>query len=241
MTRKTVFITGAAKRIGATLARHLHAQGMNVVIHYHSSKQQAIHLRDELNDLKRESAFIINGDLLQTDSYGALIPEITDFTGRLDVLINNASLFYPTPVGHTTHQQWTDLVGTNMMAPYFLAQACHQYLKKNNGCIINITDIYGTKPLKNHPVYSAAKAGLIMLTRALARELGPEIRVNAISPGAILWPESLADDQKQQIISKSVLKREGAPEDIASAARFLIEDADYITGQVINVDGGRFD
>ena len=178
--------------------------------------------------------------MLQTESYEAMVKAAVAFTGRLDVLINNASVFYPTPVGETTPQQWLELVGTNMMAPYFLSQASVQYLKLNQGCIINITDIYGSAPLPKHPVYSAAKAGLIMLTRALATELGPEIRVNAISPGAILWPETLADENKQQIISKALLQRMGRPEEIASAALYLIEEADYVTGQVINVDGGRF-
>ena len=236
---KTVLITGAAKRIGAALARDLHSCGMNIVIHYNSSAQEAKSLVTELNALRPDSAFLLKADLLQTDHYDSIIASAASHTGRLDVLINNASLFYPTPVGKTTQQNWQELIGTNLTAPYFLAQAAVGLLQQNSGCIINLTDIHGIRPLKDHPVYSTAKAGLIMLTKALAKELGPAIRVNAISPGAILWPEGLSDKKKEQIVARTIMKRMGKPEDIASAARFLITGADYITGQVIVVDGGR--
>jgi pteridine reductase len=239
ITSNTVLITGAARRIGAALARDLHASGMSIVIHYNSSAEDARSLVAELNGIREQSAFLIQADLLKMESYDAFISEAVSHTGRLDVLINNASMFYPTPVGKTTPQHWQELIGTNMMAPYFLAQAAVKFLQENAGCIINITDIHGTRPLKDHPVYSMAKAGLIMLTRALAKELGPGIRVNAVSPGAILWPEGLPEHKKQQIVSRTVLKRMGKPEDIASAVRFLISGADYITGQIMVVDGGR--
>lgn len=238
-TANTVLITGSAKRIGAALASDLHAQGMNIVIHYNSSVDDANSLATELNRLRKNSAFLLQADLLKLDSYDEFISSAASHTGRLDVLINNASMFYPTPVGKTTPQHWQELIGTNMMAPFFLAQSAAGLLQQNSGCIINITDIHGTRPLKDHPVYSAAKAGLIMLTKALAKELGPRVRVNAVSPGAILWPEHQPEYKKEQIISRTVLKRMGKPEDIASAVRFLISGADYITGQIMVVDGGR--
>jgi pteridine reductase len=240
MNSKTVLITGAAKRIGATIARDLHAHGMNIIIHYHTSEVEAIQLKDSLNTIRPNSADIIQGNLLEVNFYNNFISKILDITGGLDVLINNASLFYPTPVGNTSQHQWNEIIGTNMMAPFFLAQSCRQLLSQNKGCIINITDIYGEQPLKNHSVYSAAKAGLIMLTRSMAKDLGPDIRVNAISPGSIIWPKNISEEQKQKVLSETLLQRSGTPNDIAEAIRFLIEKADYVTGQVINIDGGRF-
>jgi pteridine reductase len=239
MTTRTVLITGAARRIGAALARDLHAHGMNIIIHHHTSQQEAIQLAESLNATRKNSAFLLQVNLLETDSFDSIIATATGFTGRLDVLINNASMFYPTAVGETTPQQWAELFGTNVKAPYFLVQSCLKPLQASNGCVINITDIHGERPLQDHPVYSAAKAGLIMLTRALAKELGPDIRVNAISPGAILWPEDLSEDKRQQIVAKTALKRQGTTEDITRAVRYLINDAAYVTGQVINIDGGR--
>jgi pteridine reductase len=239
MTARTVLITGAARRIGAALARELHADGMNIIIHYHTSAEDAEALAASLNAARKNSAFLLRADLQQTAALPALAAAAVDFTGRLDVLINNASVFYPTAVGDTKLDQWEQTMDTNMKAPYFLMQACVQHLSKAAGCIINITDIHGMRPLKDYPVYSASKAGLIMLTKALAKELGPAIRVNAISPGAILWPEMLPERKKDGILSKTVMKRLGDPLDIAKAVRFLINDADYITGQIISVDGGR--
>jgi len=239
METKTVLITGAAQRLGKAIAHNIHSYGMNVIIHYKSSATSANDLAISLNEIRQNSAFVLEADLLNVDNFNSLADKANGFTGRLDVLINNASMFYPTAVGSTTQTQWQELIGTNMKAPYFLSQACHQYLKKSNGSIINITDIHGVLPLKNHPVYSAGKAGLIMLTKAMAKELGPAIRVNAISPGAILWPEGLSDQKKQEILSRTVMKRQGNTNDITSTVRFLIQDADYITGQVLTIDGGR--
>lgn len=238
MTRKTVLITGAARRLGAAIVRDLHSHGMDIVLHYHSSEAEATALAATLNEQRAGSVFPIREDLLAVD-FDAIAARATGFTGRLDVLINNASAFYPTAVGETDAVQWEELVGTNLRAPYFLAQACVKALAEAQGCIINITDIHGEIPLKGYPVYSAAKAGLIMLTKALAKELGPAIRVNAISPGAVVWPESLAEPLRKKIISRTLLKRQGTPGDIAGAVRYLIHDAGYMTGQVLTVDGGR--
>jgi len=235
----TVLITGAAKRIGAVIARNLHDCGMTIIVHYNQSATEAESLVTELNRLRDNSAHLLQADLLDMNGYESIIARAAGLTGRLDVLINNASTFYPTPIGKTTQQEWMELMGTNLTAPYFLSQAAIHYLEQTSGCIINITDIHGARPLKDHPVYSTAKAGLIMLTRALAKELGPAIRVNAVSPGAILWPEGLSEKKKEQILSRTLLKRMGTPEEIAGTVRFLVRDATYITGQVIVVDGGR--
>lgn len=238
MTMKTVLITGAAKRIGANIARDLHSNGMNVIIHYYSSEIEAKILTDELNSIRHNSAYSVKADLRNIDSFNGLLESVLNFTDTLDVLINNASMFYSTSVGKTTADQWMDLVGTNLKAPYFLAQTFQAFLKSARGCIINITDIYGDFPLKNHAVYSASKAGLIMLTKSLAQELAPEIRVNAVSPGAILWPENFEENYQSEVIAKTLLGRTGSVEDITSAIRFLI-DSDFITAQILNVDGGR--
>jgi len=236
---KTVLITGAARRIGAALARDLHANGMKVIIHYNRSTGPANDLAASLNEKRPDSAFLVQADLVNGESYDDMASQAAGCTGRIDVLINNASVFYPTRIGNTSLHEWDEVIGTNMKAPYFLAQACLGILQESRGCIINITDIHGTRPLKDHPVYSTAKAGLIMLTKAMAKELGPEIRVNAISPGAILWPEKLKEEKKREILSRTILKRAGTPQDICNAARFLIRDADYMTGQILNIDGGR--
>jgi pteridine reductase len=238
MTMKTVLITGAAKRIGANIARGLHANGMNVIIHYHSSEKEARCLTDELNSIRLNSACLVRADLRKIESINGLLQSVLNFTESLDVLINNASMFYPTTVGETTADQWMDLVGTNLKAPYFLAQTFQAMLKTARGCIINITDVYGDFPLKNHAVYSASKAGLIMLTKSLAQELAPDIRVNAVSPGAILWPDSIEKNHQSEVIAKTLLGRTGSGEDITRAIRFLIE-SDFITAQIVNVDGGR--
>ena len=238
---KVVLITGGAHRIGAAIARLLHAQGMNVVIHYLSSEKAAHALQKELHKSRPESVMLVRGDLNNSVKLlKNLVYETVESFDRLDVLINNASRFYATPVNKASESQWDDLVGANLKAPFFLSQAAAPHLKKRNGCIVNIADIYGDRPLKGYPIYSVAKAGLIMLTKTLARELGPEIRVNAVAPGVILWPEDGLDEMsKQRIISRTPLKRSGEPEDIARATLFLIRDADYVTGQVSVVDGGR--
>ena len=239
MPNKTVLITGAAGRIGAEIARALHADSMDVIIHYNRSATQALALADELNGIRTRSALAAQADLLDEAAFAAIINMAAEFNQRLDVLINNASSFYPTPVASTTSEQWQDLVGTNMKAPFFLSQQAAPYLKVENGCIINITDIYAERPLRNFPVYSAAKAGLTMLTMALAKELAPAIRVNAIAPGAALWPEGMSEGSKGKIISQTALGRTGTPADIARAVIFLIRDAGYMTGQVLTIDGGR--
>jgi pteridine reductase len=240
MENKTALITGAAKRIGAEISRSLHATGMNIVIHYRGSKQEAQDLCNELNAHRADSAIILQADLLNIDELAPLTEKAVEYWGQLDALVNNASSFYPTPVGSITESQWDDLMGSNLKAPLFLSQAVAPYLKKTQGCIVNIVDVHGFRPMKQHPVYCAAKAGLAMLTQSLARELGPEIRVNGVAPGAIMWPASELDEQTQQdILQRTALKRQGQPEDIANTVRFLIQDAGYITGQVIPVDGGR--
>lgn len=236
---RAVLITGAAKRIGAALARGFHAAGANVAIHYHRSATEAERLRDELNTSRKDSAIATSANLLEV----AQLPDIVERTiaafGRLDVLINNASSFYPTPVGTISPAQWQDLMGTNLKAPLFLSQAAAPLLKRANGSIINMIDIHAQRPLRNHPVYSTAKAGLAMLTKSLARELAPEVRVNGIAPGPILWPEGGIDQALEaEIISKTVLKRRGSPDDIVRTALFLAE-ATYVTGQIVAVDGGR--
>ncbi|HEY0719785.1 MAG TPA: pteridine reductase [Gammaproteobacteria bacterium] len=237
---KVVLITGAAHRIGATTARLLHGAGANIVLHYRQSKAGAEQLQTALNEQRANSVALVQGDLLDMARLEEIVQEAHAAWGRLDVLINNASTFYPTPVGTITVQQWDDLLGSNLKAPLFLAQAAAQYLKQARGCIVNIVDIHAERPLREYPVYSVAKAGLVMLTKSLACELGPEVRVNAIAPGAILWPENEMDETtKAKILDRTFLKRQGNPEDIARAALFLIRDADYTSGQVLNVDGGR--
>ena len=239
---KVALITGGAHRIGAAVARMLHSQGMKLVIHYHTSEKAAHVLQEELHKNRPESVMLVRGDLNSGERQARnLVFETVESFDRLDVLINNASRFYPTAVGEVTESQWDDIVGTNLKAPYFLAQAAAPHLRKTGGSIVNIADIYGDRPLIGYLVYSVAKAGVIMLTKALARELGPEVRVNAIAPGVILWPESDLDEMsKQRIISRTPLKRSGDPDDVARTALFLIRDAGFITGQVLAVDGGRW-
>ncbi len=237
---KVVLITGAAHRIGAATARLLHQAGANIVLHYRHSSEGARQLADELNSKRAESVILLQGDLLDIATLSQIVAQARAAWNRLDVLINNASTFYPTPIGHVSEEQWNDLMGTNLKAPFFLSQAAAPYLKAERGCIINIVDIHADQPLREHPVYSMAKAGLVMMTKSLAAELGPEIRVNGIAPGAILWPENDMDDAiKSKILERTFLKRQGNPQDIARAALFLIRDADYTTGNIIKVDGGR--
>lgn len=240
LAEKVALITGGARRIGARICRTLHNQGMRLVIHYRSSESEARSLQEELHGWRKESVMLVQGDILNVAKLKNLVHETVNSFGRLDVLINNASTFYSTPIGETTEQQWDDLLGTNLKAPFFLAQEAAPHLKKTRGCIINMADIHGERPLKTYAVYSVAKAGLIMLTKSLARELGPEVRVNAIAPGAIVWPENELDEMaKQRIISRTPLKAHGDPEDIARTVLFLIRDATFTTGHVIPVCGGR--
>jgi pteridine reductase len=240
LNNKCVLITGAAKRLGAAIARCAHLHGANIVIHYRSSRAQADVLCAELNATRAKSAVALQADLLDTQSHPKLIHETIAAFGRLDVLVNNASTFYPTPMGSITEEQWKDLMGTNLKAPLFLAQAATAELRKSHGLILNMIDIHAQRPLPDHPVYGVAKAGLVMLTKSLARELGPEIRVNGIAPGPVLWPERDLDQAlKAEIISKTALKRSGSSEDIARTALFFMQDAAFITGQILAVDGGR--
>lgn len=240
LSGKVALITGAAHRIGATTARTLHRAGMNIVIHYRNSDTAAKTLQQELEATRPHSIALLQGDLHQTAQFPTLVEQAAAHWGQLDVLINNASTFYPTPLGEITETVWDDLIGSNLKAPLFLAQAAAPYLQRQQGNIINIVDIHADRPLKAHPVYSIAKAGLAMLTKSLARELGPEVRVNGVAPGAILWPENEMDDAtKAEILSRTALKRTGEPADIARTALFLIRDAHYITGQILSVDGGR--
>lgn len=235
-----MLITGGARRVGAEIARTLHGAGANLLIHYRNSGADAGALARQLNDRRAGSAAVARADLLDTAVGEALVAAALREFGRLDILINNASTFYPTEMGRVTPAEWDDLLGSNLRAPFFLAQAAAPSLKASRGLIINIVDIHALRPLKRHPVYSIAKAGLAMLTRSLARELGPEVRVNGIAPGPILWPESaMEQDLQREIIDKTALKRQGNPEDIARAALFLARDAPYVTGQIIAVDGGR--
>ena len=239
LSNKVVLITGAAHRLGATTAHMLHGEGMNILLHYRHSRDAAEALQTELNDIRPDSVKLLQADLHDTQSLPGLIEEAVNAWDRLDVLINNASSFYPTPIGSVTEAQWDDLIGSNLKAPLFLSQAAAPYLRQHQGCIVSIVDIHAERPLKEFPVYSMAKAGLVMLTKSLACELGPEVRVNAVAPGAILWPENLGEAEKEKIISRTFLKRQGAPDDIARAILYLVRDAGYVSGQVITVDGGR--
>ena len=237
---RVVLITGGAKRLGAATVRALHAAGASIVVHYHQSREAAERLVAELNAQRAGSAHAVGANLLDTEALPGLVAAALERYGRLDVLVNNASSFYPTPVGEITAAQFDDLIGTNLRAPLFLAQAAAPALRATQGLVINMADIHGQRPLKDYPVYSAAKAALVMLTRSLARELGPEVRVNAIAPGPVLWPEQPLDDAlKAEIVGKTALKRSGSPDDIARTALFLATAAPFITGQVIAVDGGR--
>ena len=234
-------VTGAAKRIGAVIARTLHAAGANVAIHYNRSAADADQLAAELNRKRAKSAFTVAADMRDIAAVERMAAQVLERTGnRLDVLVNNASNFYPTPVGTITLEQWDDLFGSNLKAPLFLSQALVPALRAAHGVIVNIVDVHSQRPLRDHPVYGPAKAGLAMLTRSLAKDLGPDIRVNGVSPGAILWPdEGMSDALRAAIIKQTALKRAGTPEDIAAAVLFLVRDAPYVTGQIIAVDGGR--
>ncbi|MBN8477738.1 MAG: pteridine reductase [Burkholderiales bacterium] len=241
MLGKVVLITGGAKRVGAAICRRLHARGANLMLHYRASAGEARLLQAELNGIRADSVALIQADLLDLAKLPAVVDQTVQRFGRLDGLVNNASSFYPTPIGGIAGTQWDDLLGTNARAPLFLSQAAAPPLRRAQGAIVNITDIHAERPLKGYVVYSIAKAALSGLTRALARELAPEVRVNAVAPGPILWPDDEQFDEvsRQRIISHTPLKREGSPDDIARAVVFLLADAPYVTGETINVDGGR--
>lgn len=236
---RTAIVTGAAKRLGAAIARALHAEGMNLLLHYNKSEQEAAALCKELNKQRKDSAAIAQADLANTQGLDSLVKAALQWDG-LDVLVNNASTFRPTPIGAVVEDDWDELMASNLKAPFFLAQAAAPHLKKNHGCIVNMVDIHARRPLREHTVYCAAKAGLAMLTLSLARELGPEVRVNGVAPGPVLWPDAGLDAAtKKSILEATALKRKGSPEDIAGAVLYLVRDAEYVTGQIIAIDGGR--
>lgn len=236
---KVALITGGAKRIGASMAETLHAAGMNIVIHYHSSSEPARALQEKLNTQREHSCILIQNDLTEFNKLKSLVEESAHQMGRLDVLINNASSFFPTPLVNSSEKDWDQLFNINLKAPYFLCQVAAPHLSRHSGCIINMIDIYADRPLQDHPIYCATKAGLTSLTRSFAQSLAP-VRVNGIAPGAILWPENQQDEIAQKrLLSRTPLKRLGDPQDIANIALFLIQSAPYLTGQIINIDGGR--
>lgn len=237
---KVALITGAARRIGATIATTLHGDGASIAVHYRNSATDAKALVERLNTERPDSAALFQADLNDTDALPSLVEKVVAWHGILDVLVNNASSFYPTPPGEITQAQWDDLLGSNLKAPLFLSQAALPALREARGAIINLIDVHAQRPLRNHSVYGAAKAGLAMLTRSLAKDLAPNVRVNGVSPGAILWPENGMDDATRESILKQIpLARPGQPEDIAGCVLYLVRDATYVTGQIIAVDGGR--
>jgi pteridine reductase len=239
---KVVLVTGAAKRVGAAICRQLHAGGARIAVHYRSSAAAAQSLCETLNESRPDSAAAFHADLLETPALPQLVSRIVEKFGRLDALVNNASSFYATPLTDIDEQQWQDLLGTNLKAPLFLAQAAAAELRRHHGAIVNIADIHAERPMLGHLLYSTAKAGLVALTKGLAQEMAPQVRVNAIAPGVIIWPEGEVwenAETRRKIVAHTLLKREGSPEDIARTVQFLIADAPYITGQVIAVDGGR--
>ncbi|MDK1023388.1 MAG: pteridine reductase [Gammaproteobacteria bacterium] len=239
---KVVLVTGGAQRIGAEICRCFHHDGYNILLHYNQSETAAKSLQSKLCEKRKDSVRLLQLDLVANKAWSPLLDFCHDQWGRLDVLINNASSFYPTPIGKVTEQHWDDILGSNLKSPYFLSQALAPALREVAGCIVNIIDIHGDRPLKNYSVYSIAKAGLAMLTRSLAKELAPEVRVNGISPGAILWPEDqarISEQTRSTIIRQIPLKRQGAPEDVGRTACFLAHSAPYINGQILAVDGGR--
>jgi len=239
---KVVLVTGGARRVGAAICRHLHAAGASLLVHYRSAALEARALQVELNARRADSVALAQADLIKVAACPQLVKAALKHFGQLDAVVNNASSFYPTAIGEITEHSWDDLVGTNLKAPLFLAQAAAPELRKQHGGIVNLVDIHADLPMRNHPVYTAAKGGLAALTRALARDLGPEIRVNGVAPGTILWPddETWRDElARQRIINQTALKRVGEPDDIARAVKFLLVDAPYVTGQIIAVDGGR--
>ncbi len=239
-TAPVVLITGAAKRIGRCIARRMHAQGFSVAIHHRSSTPEAEQLRQDLENIRTDSTLILQAELGEFDRLPEMIANTIGRFGRLDALVNNASGFFPTPIGTTKDNDWQKLFASNAWAPFFLSQAATPHLQASKGCIVNIVDIYAERALKDHTVYCMAKAALAMMTQSLAKELAPDVRVNGIAPGAIIWPDAgKSDADKNIILANTALQRAGKPDEIAEVVRWLIEDASYCTGEIIRVDGGR--
>lgn len=239
-TAPAVLVTGAARRIGAAIARRLHGAGYDVAIHHRGSADEARALAADLERARPRSTLLLQADLAEFDRLPELVAQCVGRFGRLDALVNNASTFTPTPLGTTTPSQWDALLASNARAPFFLSQAAAPHLQAANGAIVNLTDLYAERPLREHTVYCMAKAALAMMTRSLAMELGPQVRVNAVAPGAILWPEDRSDTAAQQsMLARTPLARTGTPEEVADAVRWLLQDARYCTGQVLHLDGGR--
>lgn len=238
--RPVALIIGAAKRVGAQIARSLHGAGYDLALHYRHSRGEMDALCAELNMARNGSARAIQAELADVEVMPRIVDDCIARFGRLDALVNNASAFYATPVGSVTPTQWEELFASNARAPFFLAQAAAPHLQAARGAIVNMADIYAERPLPGHAVYCMAKAALVMMTLALAKELGPEVRVNAIAPGAVLWPESgKAYADQKELVARTPLKRAGSPEDVAAAVLFLLRDAKFSTGQILKVDGGR--
>jgi pteridine reductase len=239
LSGRVALVTGAAHRLGAATARQLHAAGADVAVHYHRSRTEAEALAEELTAKGPGRARAFGCALEETANLGPLVESVASALGGLDILVNNAARFYPTPVAEVSEAQWDDLMDTNLKAPFFLAQTATDYLAERAGCIVNLADVYAERPLAHHPVYSISKAGVAMLTRTLAKELGPAVRVNAIAPGAALWPETgLSEQDKEVVLRQTALGRPSGPGPIAEAVHFLA-GADYITGQVLGIEGGR--
>lgn len=238
--RPIVLVTGGARRVGAVIARTLHAAGYDLALHCRHSVAEAEALATELEQLRADSTLVLQADLADPEAPAALIDTLLAQTGRLDALVNNASAFFPTPVGSATLTQWDDLFASNARAPFFLAQAATPALRAARGAIVNLVDIYAERPLADHPLYCMAKAALAAMTRSLALDLAPEVRVNGVAPGAVLWPNNgMAYTDQQALLARTPLERAGSPEDVAGAVRWLLRDAPFVTGHIIAVDGGR--
>lgn len=237
---RTALVTGGAARIGAAIVYRLHAAGARVLVHYRSSADKAEALRDELDNVRNNSVRIVQGDLIDPATWTKVVDAAVEFGGGLDILVNNASSYYPTPVGSATLEQWNDLFGSNALAPFFLAQTAVPRLRERRGCIVNMVDIHAERPTADHPVYCMAKAANAMMVKALAHDLAPEIRVNGIAPGAALWPDTdMTDSTRQAILERIPMGRPAGADQIAAAVMFMITGPDYITGQILAVDGGR--
>jgi len=240
--KQVAIVTGGAKRVGAAICQRLHKAGIDLIIHYKNSKTEAISLQNQLNKIRKGSASIIQADLLDPNSYSLIINQAINIYGKLDFLINNASSYYPTKINDVNEENWNELIGSNLKASLFLCKEASPFLKKTNGCIINITDAHITNPKKEYTIYSIAKSGLTTLTKSLAQELGPEIRVNAVAPGPVLWPDKSNEFDaayRKKVISQTMLKKVGNADDIAKAVEFLLLNAPFITSHILNVDGGR--